>query len=375
MRTLILKTQADDHIYSAFSERLSAALRATGAPSETFAFAADARTLAERLTRRDVDAVISFSSLFADLQVGGASIYDVLDLKFLGWQLDHPLYVSHLIVDRVAGRRSIYPNANHLEFLREAKLAGRAHVLLPGADPPAAALKGHADRPIAVLVAATYNGEPARFWESIPPSPVRNLIVQVVERLAANREASVIDAFLKTRRALGLEGLLLDREMFELLRVSFTYVRHMDRLRAVEALADAGLPLTVVGSGWEARLGVRPNVTVLPNEPFPATTARYGEARVVVNLNAGNGGCERALAGMVAGAAVASDYSSTLKAQFGARALRTYDRTRAADIAKTVGDLLEGDAEAVAAEGQAKAMAGAFWSHRATRVLEILRAD
>ena len=366
MKVLIPKEMDEAHLYSVSAERLARGFRDIGVEAATLPLRADPAGLAEAIFTWRPDAVISFSSFYGKVELEpGRPLFEFAGARFVGWQFDHPLYVSHLVSEVMAGRLALYPSPNHLRFLAEAGWGGEGRVMLPGAEPPTLAPKPYAQRSLGLLVAATWNGVPAPVWRELADSPGRSLLQQVAERLLADEDASVVDAFVEARRDLGLEGLALDASVGELLRLAFTYVRHLDRLRVVEALAASGLPMTLVGQGWEGHLGARANVTYRADIPFAAMDDLHAEARVVMNLNAGNGGSERALGAALAGAAVVSDRSEVLQTALGA-GVRRFSRVRPVEAAAVAGDLLEsGEGEAVGQAGREAALAGALWRHRA----------
>ena len=374
MRILLIQALEAAHVYSVFTRSLRRELRLAGVDAEIFDQLANPHSFGVRLVEGRYDAVVSFGSFAGGLVLdNGASVFDVVGSKFLGWQFDHPIYVEPHIANPMAGRVSVYPNANHLRFCRAAGLGGRAAVMLPGVDPPASPGKAFRQRSMEVFVAATWNGEPVRVWDPLEDSAAKRILSQVTDRLLADRETSLIDAYEAARDDLGYDGLALGPDLFDLLRASLTYVRHLDRFNAVQALARSGLPLTVCGSGWEAALGERPNVTVLPSRAFADTPGLYADAKLSINLNAGNGGCERVGSAMLSGSCVASEYSGALSAIFDAHEIATFERSGPRGIAEVAAGLLEsGQAEDMAAAGQAKAEQAMLWSHRVAPVLALL---
>jgi hypothetical protein len=150
------------------------------------------------------------------------------------------------------------------------------------------------------------------------------------------------------------------------------YVRQRDRIRLVEAMAAAGLPLTLCGDGWEALPHLK--LARVQSRPFDALGRLYGACKVVVNLNAGNGACERAMAGASAGAATISDANPLLEAAL-PDALALYDRTDPARATQAIGDLLESDAaEGLAAAGAARVRREHLWDSRAQALMAAIHA-
>ncbi len=151
------------------------------------------------------DAVVSMSSFFGGIRLdNGASLFDALGIKFIGWQLDHPIYAPASLTRELKGRFAVYANPNHLRYARAVKLPGRGITLMPGGHLPAAPVKEYRQRDWPILIAATWNGMPQRSWEQAEDSAGKRLIMGVVDTLLRDREASLLDAFNATSTKLKL---------------------------------------------------------------------------------------------------------------------------------------------------------------------------
>jgi hypothetical protein len=389
MRILLIKAMADGHPYSHFVLALERALSELGHEAvvsdqaiHVVNGAAPANYLAAELEATRYEAVLSFSSFFGGVTLNnGTSLFDALGVKFIGWQLDHPIYAPKSLTRALRGRYAIYSNPNHLRYAQAVKLPGRGITLLPGGDPPSTPAKDYRSRKCPVFVAATWNGEPQRFWEQAEEGPGKRLMKGVVDRLLSDREASVLDAFNDTATKLRLGVRLgddadFDAQMRDFLLGPLTYVRNIDRINIIRALADAGFPVTICGEGWDALLGERSNVTYVGRVGFEDLSALYADSRVVLNLNAANGACERAVYAALAGAAVVSDQSQPLDELFGGgEAIGVFNRAKPATAASVVGRLLDLDAgEATAHKGQEKVMQSGLWRHRAQQLVDFVEA-
>jgi hypothetical protein len=384
MKFLLIKAMAQAHPYSQFSDALGRALAELGHEAvitdqsvHVENGVATTAHLAAELQGGAYDAAVSFSSFFGAVTVGsGASLFDALGVKFIGWQLDHPIYAPQSLTRGLQNRFAIYAHRNHLRFAQAVKLPGRGMTLLPGGDLPAAPPKDYQAREWPVFVAATWNGEPQRSWEQAEESAGKQLMIGIVNRLLADREASVIDAFNDTSAKLKLGVKLgddpdFDAQMRNFLLEPLNYVRHVDRIAIIRSLVDAGLPVTICGPRWDAYFGERQNVTYLGRSDFKDMPGLYGNSRVVINLNAGNGACERAIGAALAGAAVASDHSQELGGLLGSgEGVAFFNRAKPDTAAAVVGGLLESDrGEALAARGHGKVAAAGLWRHRAKQLL------
>lgn len=389
MRLLLIKSMADGHPYSRFALSLQKALSELGHEAvisdqsiHVVNGVAPPNHLAAELQATRYDAVLSFSSFFGGVTLNnGTSLFDALGVKFVGWQLDHPIYAPHSLASVLQGRYAIYSNPNHLRYAQAVRLPGRGMTMLPSAEPPRAPTKDYRSRAWPVFVAATWNGEPQRLWEQLEDSPGKRLMQGVVDRLLADREASLLDAFNDTAATL-MPGTRLgddagfDAQMHGFLREPLTYVRNIDRINVIRSLVDARLPVTICGAGWEAFLGERRNVTYIGEVKFEDIPALYGDSRVVLNLNAANGACERAVHAALAGAAVATDFSQPLSELFGGdEAIGFFDRARPGSAADVVGRLLDLDeGEVLARRGQEKVVQSGLWRGRAQQLVDFVGA-
>ena len=376
MKFLLVQTTAPDHLYAGINRAVAASLRRLGHDAALLPAPAGAALdqIALAIHSAAPDYVFSLGSFLGGVAAdSGASIFDILGCGFVGWQLDHPLYTQHNLSAPMARRLSVYPNPSHAAFADRLGVTGASTILLAGGEVLDEPVRDHGDRSTPVLVVATYNGPPERTWDALPDPGGKRLIDAIAEHLEADPRASLAAACEAVRGACGL-GPDLERRMAEPLRRLLTFVRHKDRMGAVTALVDGGLPITLVGDGWAGHFGDRPNLTARASVPFAEVGRLYNDARVVLNFNAANGGCERTIQAMLAGAAVVSDFTDSYAAMgLGTDDLRTFDRARVDEISAVVGDLLEGgDGARIAERGHRVAMGSQLWDHRLAALLQTL---
>ena len=89
-------------------------------------------------------------------------------------------------------------------------------------------------------------------------------------------------------------------------------VRYLRRQKLLDAMGAAGLPVFCIGSGYEGWIERHKSFRLGPMFNLADTADMMRRARIVLNINAnfGQGSHERPLTAMMAGAAVASDYST-----------------------------------------------------------------
>jgi hypothetical protein len=388
LKFLLIEAMGEGHLYAHFAHALCQALNELGhqatvsdQSANVVGGVAQTGPLVAELQAAKPDAVISFSSYFGNVALAdGTSLFDALGVKFVGWQLDHPISAPGALGRKIVGRHAIYSNRNHLRYAKAVKLAGRGAVLLPGGSLPAAPAREFRDRRSAIFVAATWNGVPQALWEQAPDSPGKRLLMGVVAALRNDLRASLLDAFNATSSKLGLGARLgddpaFDKMMHDFLREPLIHVRNLDRIAIIRALADSGLPVTICGRGWQEFLGERSNVTYVGRTHYRDMPALYGDARIVLNLNAGNGACERAVDAALSGAAVVSDHGEQLDRFLGTgQGVAFFNRAKPETVVEIAGELFEtGRAEAIAQFGHHRAVHSGLWRHRAGQLVDFLQ--
>ena len=127
MKILLVKALADNHGYTQFAHSLSRAFAEIGCEaviSDQAVHAVDGAAPAIELATLD----------------NGVSLFDALGVKFLGWQLDHPIYAPQSLARVLKARFSVFANRNHLAFVRAIKVPGAGAVMLAGGEAPQAPL-------------------------------------------------------------------------------------------------------------------------------------------------------------------------------------------------------------------------------------------
>jgi hypothetical protein len=230
------------------------------------------------------------------------------------------------------------------------------------------------NRKLDAVLAATWMGEATPFWDShFDPASVE-IFERSIELLSQDMSASPWQAFSTACREKSIV-ISPGPQVFTVLSEMLYYVRRLDRIRTVRALAESGLPVTIVGSGWDAYTGHRGNLQFLPDQDTSAMIKIYRESKVVLNFNAANGASERAFTGMLAGAAVLSDFGESLAhAARDGKEIMFFDRSEPDDVAEKLGHLLDtDDGEKIAALGRERTLQEHLWSHRINTLLGFLR--
>lgn len=377
MRILVLRAASRNNVLSRMAEQLFAGLDRPNVERDLLTLggldpAACLAALEARLTAFRPDHVVSFAGFTADF---AAELYDRFGCGLVGWDVDHPAYQYDRFVAGPAKRLQVCASASHVAFRQRIGFRGASAVTLPGVAAVAADPLSLAARPIGVSLAMSWIGEPEVWWARFKGKPVHDLIEGMVERALADDEADLLRAFDAVTRDRGL-NLPIDRNVASIFANVGLFVRRYDRLRLAQALAASGLPCVLHGEGWEGRLGTSGGLIFAPGIDFADCLAAYGRARVVLNLNAANGGGERAVTAMAAGAAVVSDFSPLLADEFGGgRGIAFFRRADPASIVETLASLEDpATAQAVADAGRSRVAEAHTWRSKAEALVGALRA-
>ena len=372
MKPLILAGSSQNNVLTRMALQLADGFREIGVAADTVSLSREgaAAQLSATLAATGADTVIVFNAANCDLKgPDGRSVYDTHGVRFIGWMVDHPCYHHARLTAPIADRLTVVPAPHHFAFLDYMGVSGRRLLLAPGVPAVHPPGKPFAARPVPLLMAATWMGEPERWWDAAKGTPVAAIAEGVVTRLEEDPAANVGAAWSGTLAALGYD-LPFSGELATILSEAVTYVRRRDRLRLLQALIDQDLPVALCGEGWAPFLAGKRAIPILPGLDFDQLAEIHESCKVVVNLNAGNGGGERALSALSAGAAAVSDYSPFLDGAFAPEALRFYDRAQVEVSVGMIGDLIESDAaERMGEEGLRRIEAGHLWRHRAQALI------
>jgi len=374
MKLLVLKGLSQNGVLSVMAERLAEAFAHLGVETQVLpvSHATMVQDTVTALGGGGFDTVLSFAGFGGDIATSqGLSLYDAANARFIAWVVDHPAFHLDRYLGPVARRYVVSATPSHFDFLGAAGTRAAKVGLLSGAADLSSAAKPFAQRAHPLLLAASWLGAPQRWWEDDPGSPVAAIGAAVISRLMDDPGADLFAAWRGAMAELGYE-LPMDQNISRVLAELMLYARRLDRIRLVEALTARGLPVALCGDGWNEVEAVR-DMKRLESRNVTALEHLYGDCRVVLNLNAGNGASERAMAAFSAGAAVASDANPLLDEAFG-DALLTYDRTDMGKAADAIGDLLDSDdAEARAEAGAARVRSSHLWRYRAQTLIASIK--
>lgn len=311
---------------------------------------------------------------------GEGYIWDAYRIPCYNIAADHPYYYHeklkylparyyHISIDRFHQSyfKTYYPEYREAGFL---PLAGT------GAPQEEGAELLEADRPYGILLTGNYT----------PPSFCEPYIHGINEEYAAFYQG-IIDELLKhpgqtveetalrhCERELGSVDPGDLRQVFHRMVFIDLYVRNYWRGNVVRTLVDAGLPVDVVGKGWEALSCLHPeNLRIHPQTDSASCLAMLAKARLSVNVMPWfkDGAHDRVFSSILNGAVCLTDESGYLCEELkDGEGVCYYDLKHLNALPKMALELL-GDEEkrrTSIRRGAAKAGEKHLWKHRAGRL-------
>ena len=272
---------------------------------------------------RHFDAILDFNSNLPKMVTDDGRYFpDAIDGPFYNYILDHPLYHHDMLEVQLRDYHVICPDNNHKLYIeRWYKHIKSCHVL-PVAGSGGGVGKNISTRPIEVLFTGTYTN----------PEHILSMIFKMPDERQAEmsellkRQLKDINAPLEKVLYDFLEELKLAPEEVDLpLRMSLyfpidAYMAALSRQKAVSTLAEAGIPLTLVGHGWEklGNLAGKTNVTVRPPVDYVSQFDMMANSKLVLNVMPGfkAGIHDRVFSTMLNGAVALSDNSTMLESEF-----------------------------------------------------------
>jgi hypothetical protein len=392
MRAILFKGGSAYDALGQFIDELAAAFAAAGHESIVIDASAgrgpDFYPALDRLAAEGPIGLVFTFNIFGDVRdPAGRLIGDIVDAPHVVQFVDYP--PSHL--DRL---EAMSPNAallcvdrSHVETIlatygpdRFAHVGFSPHAAVgatvsPGDDPMAFA----AARPIPILFSGTFQAPDEARWAHMPDA-VQQIYEAAVEIALAAEWMPALAALKEAMRAFGL-----DPEAAELADFRKTttyvheYVRAHRRLDVLNTARTLGIPLHVIGGGYDGRLDAFPNVTYGGEVDFAASLALMAVSRVVLSVNAnfGAGSHERPLSAMNAGAAAASDHGSFYAEVFKPGEEIALYRWRDLETGLAAVARLAGDPEAafaMARAGQRRVVAEHRWINRVENVIAAAEA-
>lgn len=381
MRLLLLKVKSRNDVLQVFIERLAGEFeRIAGVEVTTIDL-----TLFSGYQLRDFtalfsgyEAVISFNAIHADLcvEIEGSNRYffDLLKIRHVCWMVDDVVYHLARLQPPNPNRITLCTSEQHIQTAKSLGLDGIWLQSLVAGYNVSFVTKPHAERRYDVVIAASWMGEPKKFWLHFE----NNIQQAIEETLSCLENAIICNAFpLFSKKIQKLNLSLTDHTLQYMLSEIHSYIRKKDRRVMIDQIIHSGVSIALIGSGWTELCYRKSNVTIVEDLNYADVAEIYQDARVVVNLNAENGASERVFDGIANGAMVFSDFSNALYRIFSHdNGVLFYQKNRAEEsIRSLVRLLMQGETQKLAHQAQQIVANGNMWKHRAEEIYHLLTVN
>lgn len=320
---------------------------------------------------------VDFNSMLPRMELEDGNRYlDKLRAPFFDYILDHPLFHYTGLTGGVGNLHVLVLDEAQEAYVRE-YYPGVAdvHTLPLGAT--RALYEGEKSAECRILFPGTYD-EPEAVYAVVEASdaPLRRRMKRLIERRVFEPLVPMEQAF---REELAAEGIELERGQFALLMNGMyavdAYVRDYFRKKTLDTLLSAGIPVTVMGTGWEKyHEKAGQNLKRERSVPFGLSFEQIARAQILLNVSPifNRGMHDRIVAGMANGSVVLTDGNPYLEKRFvNGREMCFYSLTDAGDLTGQA-ELLVADRdlrEQIAERAYREFAARHTWNCRAEQIL------
>lgn len=300
----------------------------------------------EPLLNEEYRAAVDFNSLLPRMELEDGTRYpDRLQAPFFDYILDHPLFHYTGLTSGVKNLHALVLDEAQAEYVRMYyPKVSSVHMLPLGAT--RAIYDGEKERECRVLLPGTYDSldEILKIAEA-SPEPIKSMMKRLIERRIAEPLLPMEEAF---RQELVHMDMQLEAEAFALFMNAMyavdAYVRDYFRKQALDELLKAGIPVTVMGEGWEKYHCVDEHSLRRERAvPFGLSFERIAKSHILLDVSPifNRGMHDRIPAGMANRSVVLTDENPYLAARFDdGRDISFYSLERIGSVAEQAEKLI-----------------------------------
>jgi len=348
----------------------------------------DLRKLLLLHQREGVDAVIAFNNLGYNLgENEGGNLWEAMGVPYVDILMDHPFHY-HTVLAALPGTSLVgCIDRNHVIYIENyyPNVAGSFFLAHAGCLEPLVTAP-HDSTPVRDI-SVLYAGNLSRVlieqlipdFEAYPMIDGAAFSGEVLEDLISNPRRTTEDVI---RQHLTDQHISFspeeEREFIFYFRFLDGFATSFYREQAVRILVEQGIPVDVLGIGWEkCSWADHKNLHLLGHVDAPEVLSYMKRSKVVLNNLTWfkDGAHDRIFNGMLSGAAVVSDTSKYLEEIFASgKELFLYDLKNTAALPGMMSNLLEDEVrrDAMAREGREETLRSHTWKNRAEELLQML---
>lgn len=323
--------------------------------------------------------VLDFNSMLPRMVMEDEEPYiKKLNGPFFDYILDHPLFHYTGITRGGKNLHALVLDEAQEQYVRQyyPKTAS-VHTLPLGAT--RALYDGEKEKECRILFPGTYDSPDAVYeMVQLAPEPIRSIMKDIIERRLAEPLIPMEEAF---RQYLAEQEMEIPVEQFALFMNAMysgdAYIRDYFRKAALDELLSQGIPVTVMGEGWEKyHYKDEHSLRREPGVPFALSFERIAKSHILLNVSPifNRGMHDRIPAGMANRAVVLTDKNPYLETRFtDGRELAFYSLSDLSTLSRWAERLI-GDAQLrqeMAANAEKEFLEHHTWVCRARQILEI----
>lgn len=379
MKVLFLKGTSRNDVLRVFADRLAHEFsQKEGASSDLMEMSDFTHYRLDQLfdVFSQYDAIVSFNAIHADesVQLDGKThyLFNMLPIKHICWMVDDVVYHLKRLRAHNLNRITLFTSDFHTQTAQSLGFDGVFQQKL-SAGYVRQETKPHALRRYDVAIAASWMGHDTPFWLGYDP----HLKAIIEETVLCLEQAVICNAYpLFTSKLKAMNLTLTTTALQYVLSEIHSYIRKKDRLIMIQKIVDTGMKVALIGTGWKVLFSTKANVSYVEDTNYAMISALYEEARVVVNLNAENGACERVFDGIESGAMIFSDFSNALYRMFSSdQGVLFYQKHQADESIKALTmTLAQQQTQVLAKKAQEIVAQGHTWKHRAEMLYELINS-
>jgi len=374
MNFLVLKGQSRNGVLRKFSDELNLSFLSLGHNSELLDLGYTNDIERDLLKIRDFegDLIIAFGSITAETQLlNGSYLIESAKTPFLGWLVDDPIYHLPRFIANPQNRLTFACSEHHVNFLKKYNIGGKKSTLLAAGSDNNNLIKNFKDRKFDVTFVGSWFGEVGSTINGID-DPIKQ---KWLSKVISNSVKNGLESFhLETEvlaKKYGIEFNLNNENIKNLVATHYE-MRKITRLMVVESLVKSShLKIHIVGKDWKDKFKFSKNTTFSDDIDSKEIESVMADSKIVININAANGACERAFQAMSVGACVVSDMSSTLANYFKpGKEIFLFGYGNINSLTKNLEELIYSNrVESIADKGYRETIKNHFWINRANRIV------
>lgn len=309
-------------------------------------------------------------------------IWEQFQIPVYNIVVDHPLYYHNHLCRPVKQYHYIGIDRNHVRYVEKYYPNVKSCGFLPLAGMELPETKIEKERDIPVLFTGNYQ-TPDRYKQCIEriDEEYTRFYYKIIDEMLENPEQTLEETAGKF--CIQEMGEISDKDFAEVMaHMNFLdlYVRNTRRGKAIKTLVEAGIPVEIIGSGWENLACSRPELLhICPQADTRTCLERMQRAQISLNVmpEFKDGAHDRIFSSILNGAVSVSDDSVYLREILPeGTGICYYDQKRLEMLPEIIGKLLE-DGErrkAVVEKGYETVRSAHTWKNRSEQLIEWIEA-